>query len=249
MGRVSQKTPAAQGGSQSQLELESLRALAIEATKDTVLWLQANPSTERYLYVLGMQAQLGELDRIVTRQIEGRGTAKESRKRAQIERELLSLLEKAREVRGDIVGKHLARLKDSLATPGKDQTERPLPHSSSLMWQGIEIAIPGDPSAWRSCASEFKQLPDEETRIVGETKKERLLADCYFDPSPALGRATVFELREGPSEHLKARFEALAWLARRKLPRVNCGRAVRIPADAVAQFIERNTIPAKEERR
>jgi excisionase family DNA binding protein len=39
-----------------------------------------------------------------------------------------------------------------------------------------------------------------------------------------------------------------AWLLRRKLPRVNCGRAVRIPADAVARFIERNTIPAREER-
>jgi excisionase family DNA binding protein len=40
-----------------------------------------------------------------------------------------------------------------------------------------------------------------------------------------------------------------AWLLRRKLPRVNCGRAVRIPADSITQFIERNTIPAKEERR
>lgn len=40
-----------------------------------------------------------------------------------------------------------------------------------------------------------------------------------------------------------------AWLGRRKLPRVNCGRAVRIPSEAIAQFIERNTIPAKEERR
>jgi excisionase family DNA binding protein len=40
-----------------------------------------------------------------------------------------------------------------------------------------------------------------------------------------------------------------AWVARRKLPRVNCGRAVRIPADAIAEFIERNTIPAREERR
>jgi excisionase family DNA binding protein len=40
-----------------------------------------------------------------------------------------------------------------------------------------------------------------------------------------------------------------AWLLRRKLPRVNCGRAVRIPADAITQFIERNTVPAKEERR
>jgi excisionase family DNA binding protein len=40
-----------------------------------------------------------------------------------------------------------------------------------------------------------------------------------------------------------------AWLLRRKLPRVNCGRAVRIPAEAIAEFIERNTIPAKKERR
>ncbi len=39
-----------------------------------------------------------------------------------------------------------------------------------------------------------------------------------------------------------------AWLLRRKLPRVNCGRAVRIPANAIAQFIEQNTIPAKGSR-
>jgi excisionase family DNA binding protein len=37
-----------------------------------------------------------------------------------------------------------------------------------------------------------------------------------------------------------------AWLAKRRLPRVNCGRAVRIPSDAIAEFIERNTIPARE---
>jgi len=40
-----------------------------------------------------------------------------------------------------------------------------------------------------------------------------------------------------------------AWLLRRRLPRVSCGRAVRVPAEAIAEFIERNTIPAKEERR
>jgi excisionase family DNA binding protein len=40
-----------------------------------------------------------------------------------------------------------------------------------------------------------------------------------------------------------------AWLFQRKLPKVNCGRAVRIPAEAVEDFIRRNTIPAKEERR
>ncbi len=40
-----------------------------------------------------------------------------------------------------------------------------------------------------------------------------------------------------------------AWLAKRKLPRVNCGRAVRIPAQAVEEFIVENTIPARNERR
>ncbi len=40
-----------------------------------------------------------------------------------------------------------------------------------------------------------------------------------------------------------------AWVSRRKLPRVNCGRAVRIPAAAITEFIERNTVPAREERR
>ena len=40
-----------------------------------------------------------------------------------------------------------------------------------------------------------------------------------------------------------------AWLIKRKLPRVNCGRAVRIPAEAIATFIERNTIPDREDRR
>jgi len=39
-----------------------------------------------------------------------------------------------------------------------------------------------------------------------------------------------------------------SWLAKRKLPRVNCGRAVRIPAEAIAEFIERNTVPAREAR-
>jgi len=40
-----------------------------------------------------------------------------------------------------------------------------------------------------------------------------------------------------------------AWLLRRKLPFVKCGRAIRIPADAVHQFIQRNTVPAREESR
>jgi excisionase family DNA binding protein len=39
-----------------------------------------------------------------------------------------------------------------------------------------------------------------------------------------------------------------AWLYRRRLPYVRCGRAIRIPADAIARFIERNTIAAREDR-
>jgi len=33
-----------------------------------------------------------------------------------------------------------------------------------------------------------------------------------------------------------------AWLSRGKLPRISCGRAVRISAEAVRKFIEENTI-------
>jgi excisionase family DNA binding protein len=35
-----------------------------------------------------------------------------------------------------------------------------------------------------------------------------------------------------------------AWLAQRRyFPKVHCGRAVRIPAEAVKRFVEENTIP------
>ena len=41
-----------------------------------------------------------------------------------------------------------------------------------------------------------------------------------------------------------------AWQLRRKnLPFVRCGRAIRIPAEAVERFIQRNTIPARENGR
>jgi excisionase family DNA binding protein len=39
-----------------------------------------------------------------------------------------------------------------------------------------------------------------------------------------------------------------AWLYQRRLPCVRCGRAIRVPTESIAQFIERNTIPAKEDR-
>ena len=40
-----------------------------------------------------------------------------------------------------------------------------------------------------------------------------------------------------------------AWLLRRKnLPFVRCGRAVRIPAEAVETFVNQNTVPTREPR-
>jgi len=41
-----------------------------------------------------------------------------------------------------------------------------------------------------------------------------------------------------------------AWLLRRKnLPFVRCGRAVRIPAEAIEKFIAENTVPMRVERK
>lgn len=40
-----------------------------------------------------------------------------------------------------------------------------------------------------------------------------------------------------------------AWLYRRRLPYVRCGRAIRIPSGAVEKFIAEDTIPAREPRR
>ena len=36
-----------------------------------------------------------------------------------------------------------------------------------------------------------------------------------------------------------------AWLTARKLPRVYCGRCVRVPAEAVTKFVAEHTIPAR----
>jgi hypothetical protein len=79
----------------------------------------------------------------------------------------------------------------------------------------MERTLPEKPpkptkATWRSCGDEFKQLADEETRIVRATKKERLLADCDFDSSGTLEQTTKLELRRSPHEYLRVRFEALA---------------------------------------
>lgn len=95
-------------------ELGSIRGLIEDASRDTVLWLQANPSAEERAHVLGMQYRLADLDRIIARRVERRTSPKDGRQWSETAREVLSLLEKAREVRGNIVGKGLARLAERL---------------------------------------------------------------------------------------------------------------------------------------
>lgn len=38
------------------------------------------------------------------------------------------------------------------------------------------------------------------------------------------------------------------WLKQRRLPKVRCGRAIRIPAGAVEDFVRKNTVPARGNR-
>jgi hypothetical protein len=97
------------------LELATLRALLVDAEKDTVRLLQGNSSTEESLYVSGMQAQLAQLSRIVERQIEGRATPRGNRELPQVAARFLSLLKQVREAHVSIEGNALVRLADRLA--------------------------------------------------------------------------------------------------------------------------------------
>ncbi|PYT75896.1 MAG: hypothetical protein DMG40_27335 [Acidobacteria bacterium] len=105
-------------GRDSQKFLESIRGLIEDATRDTALWCQANPSEEERAHVLAMQEQLTDLDRIIARRVERRSLPNDSRQWSETVGEVLSRLDKAREARGSIVSKNstrgLARLADAL---------------------------------------------------------------------------------------------------------------------------------------
>jgi hypothetical protein len=154
-----QKAPAAQGGPQSQLEEPgSIRGLIEDALRDTVLWLQANPSAEERAHVLGMEERLADLDRIIARQVEGRSLPKDGWQWSETAREVLLLLEKAREVRGNIVGKGLARLPDHLPTklPGMKLPEPMEPVNTSLR---SLTAVTGKASEKNQEEKQSTQLP------------------------------------------------------------------------------------------
>jgi len=112
---------------QEQEQLDICRALIEDATKDTTLWLQADPSAEERVHILAIQAGLTDLARIVERRMERRKEAKDEWEYSETVAEVLSGLDKAREVRGNIVGKGLARLADRLPKelPSTKSQKRP----------------------------------------------------------------------------------------------------------------------------
>jgi hypothetical protein len=115
-------------GSKHRREQEQLKVtygLIDHATRDTVFWLQTDPSAEERVYVLAMQERLADLARIIERRMERRSSPKDGSQWSETAREVLALLEKAREVRGNIVGKGLARLMDHLPQKLLDQSPRP----------------------------------------------------------------------------------------------------------------------------
>jgi hypothetical protein len=98
----------------SQESLGSIRGLIEDATKDTIVWLQDDPSAEERVHVLAIQTGLVDLARIVERRMERRSLPNDGQQWSKTVTEVLSRLDEARDVRGHIVGKGLARLADHL---------------------------------------------------------------------------------------------------------------------------------------
>jgi|SRR5579863_2635899 len=99
-----------QGDSQSLFDLETIRSRIQDAAQDTKVWLQAGPSAEERGHVLAMQERLADLARIIERRRERRRSPEDERIWHETVGEVLSRLDKAKEVRGHIVGKGLGRL-------------------------------------------------------------------------------------------------------------------------------------------
>jgi hypothetical protein len=133
-----------------QEQLEICRALIEDATPDTVLWLQASPSAEERDHILAIQGLLAELARVVQRRMDRRKEVKDDWKWSETVGEVLSRLEKAAELRGNIVGKGLVRLPKLLPRellgakahgitqstgiiPGQFQGSRPEEHARTLL--------------------------------------------------------------------------------------------------------------------
>ena len=112
-----------------QEQLDVARALLEDATRDTVLWLQANPSAEEKTHVLATQERLADLARIIDRRMERRKEPRDDWQWSEGVREVLSRLLKAREARGGVVGESWDRFAKRLPRhlPGSQPATKPKP--------------------------------------------------------------------------------------------------------------------------
>jgi hypothetical protein len=225
-----QKALAAQGSPQSQLdELGGIRGLSEDARRDTILWLQADPSAEERVHVLAIQGLLANLARIIERRMERRGSPQDDRQWSEAVTEVLLLLDKAREVRGHIVGKSLGRLAERLPRelPGPQPRRVSLPPSPPTSVGGRGITM-NQSDLWKQFGAGFEQLAREEERIERAAPKDRLLrAYCDYNEHPEIihekgkpGQGWFCLLKtpetglwmysDGVSENFQERFRALA---------------------------------------
>lgn len=100
-----------------------LYALIMQALRDTSVWLSTKASSEEKVYVRQAQSRLNDLARICERQRGLNAPPKEDKEWNQAATEVLSVMQKAVDARGSIVGTGLARLLAVLAPP--DQQKQP----------------------------------------------------------------------------------------------------------------------------
>ena len=58
----------------------------------------------------------------------------------------------------------------------------------------------------------------------------------------------LLTVREGAQQLAIKEGTLRLWLAQRRIPYIKAGRAVRIPLDAIEQFLAANLVPARESR-
>jgi hypothetical protein len=227
-----QKAPAAQkNGPQSQLEeLGSIRGLMEDATRDTTLWLQADPSAEERNHVLAIQRRLADLARMIDRRMERRGSPEDDRQWSETAAEVLSLLDRAKEARGNVVGRSLDRLakrlpRELLQPELLRVTQAPAPLSSPQKTRTVSTGIiPGQFAGLPASQFPRPKLPppinpvntSEGIRLdppAVQTHHEREVAMKYPGDFPAESRAKVeaARIRAGrqfDSDKAKARWNS-----------------------------------------
>lgn len=100
----------------------------------------------------------------------------------------------------------------SVVSDGKDRANwstgaAPEPGDGNRL---LDPSIRGRSAEWRYLGDECKKYAIEEAEIMRTARSERLTADCSIDPKDPFGDESILNLRDGPDECLKLRFEVWA---------------------------------------